>query len=278
MEELPQWSSWPSRLLGLIEWKNQKRDTAKVDREYDKDEYLRCLNFKKEKPTATPDDVRAHEFRLPRKPLCVSQKNALFELPSEQIMPVDNAVLLDALTPYMEGVDTVVELGCGYGYNLWELRRHFPEKKFLGGDYSPNAVTLADMLYKDCADLTVEQFNFYDSSFPMLERCARDAKVLVFTRHAIEQLPSVKQILQTLTQYFDRIVTAVHLEVAFENYGDSLLDLLRRRYVMMNDYNRDLLGVLKGRRDIDILRNDPDEYGVNPLNPSATIVWRPRKK
>ncbi|ALM10314.1 MAG: Uncharacterized protein PeribacterA2_0954 [Candidatus Peribacter riflensis] len=276
LAELPQWSPWPQRLLGLIEWRDQKRDTTKVDREYDKDEYLRCLNFKKENPGATADDVRAYEFRLPRKPLCVSQKNKLYELPSEQIMPVDNAVLLDALKPHMGGIDTVVELGCGYGYNLWELRRHFPEKTFLGGDYSPNAVKLAEMLYKDCPNMSIETFNFYDRSFPMLERCPKGSKVLVFSRHATEQLPTAKNVLATLTQYFDRIKVAIHLEVGFDNYGDSLLDLLRKRYVMINDYNRDLVSLIRSRSDIAFLTNEPDVYGVNSLNPSSELVWKPK--
>ncbi len=276
LAELPQWSPWPVRLLGLAEWKDQKRDTAKVDREYDKDEYLRCLNFKKENPNAMPDEVRAHEFRLPRTPFCVSQKNKLFELPAEQVIPVDNAVLLDALQPHMDSIDTVVELGCGYGYNLWELRRHFPEKQFLGGDYSPNAVALAGMLYEDCPNMFIETFNFYDNSFPMLERCPKGSNVLVFTRHATEQLPTARNVFATLAQHFDRIRVGVHLEVGFDNYGDSLLDLLRKRYVVVNDYNRDIVSLLQARTDIEVLVNESDVYGVNPLNPSTHLVWRPK--
>jgi len=277
LAELPKWSPWPSRLLGLTEWKNQKRDVAKVDSEYDKDEYLRCLKFAQEKKSVTPEDVRSYEFRLPRPPLCVSQKNKLYELPSGKILAADNAMLLDVLSPLMKDVDTVVELGCGYGFNLWELRKHFPDKKFLGGDYSANAAKLAGMLYKDCPNMTVETFNFYNDSFPMLERCAPESKVLIFTRHATEQLPSVKKIFETLTQYFDRIAIAAHMEVGFENYGDGLLDLLRKRYVAVNDYNQDIVGVIRQRSDIELIRNDPDEYGINPLNPSSVIVWKPHK-
>ena len=276
LEDLPLWSTWPARLLGLTEWSTPKRDIQKVDREYDKDLYLRCLKFAKETPGATSDDVRAHEFRLPAKPVCVSQKNMLYELSGEQIMPADNAMLVSVLTPYMEGVDTVVELGCGYGYNLWELRKHFPKKTFLGGEYSANAVTLAEMLYKGCDNLTVEHFNYYDASYPLLERCRPDAKILLFTRHSIEQLPAAKPFFDTLTKYFPRIVAVVHIEVALENYGDSLIDLLRRRYMAVNDYNRDIVSTLQHRPDIGMVMNEHDVYGLNPLNPSAVIAWKPR--
>lgn len=110
----------------------------------------------------------------------------------------------------------------------------------------------------------------------MLEQCPSDAKVLLFSRHATEQLPTAAKVFETLSKYTDRIVTVVHMEVAFENYRDSLLDLLRKRYVLANDYNRDLLSLVQAGKEREILRNDHDAYGVNPLNPSSIIAWKPR--
>jgi len=276
LDSLPQWSPWPARLLGMTDWTTQKRDIQKVDKEYDKEEYLRCLNFVQERKGATPEDVRTFEFRLPRKPLCVSQKNELFVLPAEHLLAVDNAMLAQILGPFMADVHTVVELGCGYGYNLWELRRQFPDKRFVGGEYSANAVRLAGLLYATHPNITVESFNYYDDAYSLLERCPADGKTLVFTRHSIEQLPSAKKFLTSLSQYFDRIAAVVHMEVAYENYGNGLLDLLRKRYVVANDYNRDLVGLLQNHPDIAVLRNEADVYGVSPLNPSSVIAWKPR--
>lgn len=275
LESLPQWSPWPARLLQLNEWTQPIRTVQKVDKEYDKEEYFRCLQFKKERKNATPDEVRSYEFRLPRD-LCVSQKNKLFVLPSEKVLAADNSMLLETLTPFMNEVEYVVELGCGYGYNLWTLRNHFPEKNFLGGDYSPNAVTLAGLLYAEHSNIGIEQFNYYDDTYALLERCPPNGKTLLYTRHSIEQLPSAKKLFETLTQYFDRLSMVVHMEVALENYGDDLLDLMRKRYVAVNDYNRDLVGLVRSRPDIELLRNDSDEFGFNALNPSSVIVWRPR--
>lgn len=276
--DLPKWSPWPARLLQLSEWKALTRDTKKVDSEYDKDKYLRCLNFLKEHPGSTPDDIRAFEQHLPVASLCVSQRNALYELPTKNIIPADNAMLVDVLAPLMAEADIVMELGCGYGYNLWELRRKFPEKTYIGGEYSPNAIMIAGMLYADTSNLTVEAFNYYDATYGILERCPPGKKILLFTRHSIEQLPSAKNVIDILATHVDRLAAVVHMDVAMGNYGDSLLDLLRKKYVTACDYNRDLLDLLQARQsDIEIFRNDHDVYGQNPLNPSAVIGWRSRK-
>lgn len=245
--------------------------------EYDQDEYLRCLNYAQAQTKPTPDEVRAHECRLESgKSFCVSQGETLYEMPGEKIIGVDAELLVDTLSPLMKEGDTIVEIGCGYGINLWELWKRFPDKRYCGGEYSDNAVTLANMLYADIPAITVEHCNFYDDRYEVLERCPPDSRVIVFTRHAIEQLPTVKPFLTTLTRYFDRIACVVHLEIVSENRTNSLLGLLRQRYIDLNDYNRDLLSALQSRSDIEIVSNTPDVYGINPMNPTSLLIWKPR--
>ncbi|MDD4628689.1 MAG: hypothetical protein PHE68_04845 [Candidatus Peribacteraceae bacterium] len=279
LAELSQWSPWPSRLLGLSEWQTPHRDTEKVDNEYDKDKYARCLAFLKEHEGAvTPKDVRAFELHIdPLKSTCVSNKGVLYEMPQNKIMLTNANLLQETMDPLMKEANIVVELGCGYGYPLWILRQNFPKKKFIGGELSKNAVEIARILYADDPMITVEHCNLYDHSYGPLEQCPRDAKVIVFTRHAIEQLPSAAVFLKTLTQYFDRLVAVVHLEVIPEYDEHSLLDLMRQRYMIMNDYNHDLLKLLRERNDIETMKISYDEVGQNPLNPTSVIVWKPRR-
>ncbi len=277
-DELPKWSPWPIRLLGTVEWIAPVRTEKKVDSEYDKDEYPRCLTHAKEQTYPLPEEVRAFEFRLAeRKTFCISARSELFEMPTERILSNDDELLLETMRPFMKDVDTVVELGCGYGINLWTLRKAFPDKKYYGGEYSPNAVALANLLYRNEPSISVEPFNFYDAAYPLLDRFPKDARILVFTRHAIEQLPSARSVLAALSSHFPQIATVVHLEPTIGNYDDSLLGLLMRRYIAVNDYNRDLLSLLKARNDIEILSNDANVYGVSPLNPTSVIVWKPKR-
>lgn len=278
LQELPQWSPWPERLLQLKEWKTQERNVEKIDREYDKDKYLRCLEFAKEQGTdVSPGVVRAFELGLERsKGFCVSQKGKLYEVPPEKMIECNEDVLLSAVTPFMKDIDIVVEIGCGYGTNLWELHKKFPDKKYKGGEYSGNAIALAKMLYADIPAIDVQFCNFYDDAYQVLEDCPSDSRVLFFTRHAIEQLPTAAPLFKTLTKYFDRIHTGILLEVVMENYGNTLLDMLRRSYIAANDYNRDVLSVLTQNPKVELLHNDPDIFGLNAFNPTSALVWRPK--
>ena len=276
LTDLPKWSPWPARILGLSDWSVPNRTVEKVDKEYDKDKYLECLIYAKEQNSTDADTVKAFEFHLEKlTSICVSHEEKLYEMSADQIMPANDALLIESISPLIEEVDTIVEIGCGYGYNLWQLNKHFPNKIYRGGEYSPNAVQLAAMLYKDHDNISVEECNFYDNSYAVLEQCKPNEKVLLITRHAIEQLPTVAPFLQTLTQYFDRLSAVCHLELVYQNYDNTLLGMLRQRYATVNDYNNDLLTLLEDRPDIAIKTNNPDVFGHNPLNSTSLLTWQP---
>ncbi len=279
LNELPEWSPWPARIFGLSDWKTPTRDVAKVDKQYDKEEYLRCLEFARAKGKGvTADDVRAYELRLDeKKGMVMSQNEVLYEIPSKNVVAAHAALMPEVVGPLLRDADYAVELGCGFGLNLWELNKLNPAIQYRGGEYSKNAVELAAFLYADHPNIRVEQFNFYDASYPILEKIPADKKVVVFTRHAIEQLPTAKQVIESLSKYFDRIRAVVHLDVVQENYTDSLLGLMRKRYIVINDYNRDLLSLVKARKDAEIVRNDPDAFGINPFNPTNILIWKPKR-
>ncbi|MFH0770599.1 MAG: class I SAM-dependent methyltransferase [Candidatus Peregrinibacteria bacterium] len=279
LDELPQWSPWPSRLLGHTEWKTVTRSVEKIAAEYDRDKYLRCLEFVEHAGhPVTMDDVKNFELGAPHAPdRCVSCRNRLFEMRADRVISAHTQLLLDTVEPFMEGIDTVVEIGCGYGFNLWHLKERFPEKTYIGGEYSGNAITLSKKLLGNVTNISVAGCNFYDASYDVLEQCSPRSRVLVLTRHAIEQLPTAAPFLKTIERYFDRIAAVCHLEMMYGHYGNSLLGLLRRRYAEVNDYNRDVLDLLRGRSDVEIVAEEADLMGIAPLNPTSLLVWRPRK-
>ncbi|MDD5751488.1 MAG: hypothetical protein PHS73_03130, partial [Candidatus Peribacteraceae bacterium] len=126
---------------------------------------------------------------------------------------------------------------------------------------------------------TVETFNFYDASYPILDRLEKGRRVLVFTRHAIEQLPSAANMCVVLPQYADRVTEVVHLEPVYEaQEGGSLMALLRKRYTEMNDYNRDLLSLLQSNASVTVQEVQENIFGLNPLNPTTLIRWSALQK
>ena len=152
-------------------------------------------------------------------------------------------------------------------------KQHFPDKDFLGAEYSKNAVQLASKLYQHDPKVTVLPFNFYDDqSYRFLEGV--NPPIVVLTVHAIEQLQLVPPVLDTLLRYRENIQAVFHFEPVYELHDETLLGLMRHRYTELNDYNRDLLSQLQRRSYIRILSIQTNMFGLNPLNPTSIIEWK----
>jgi hypothetical protein len=274
LNDLPMWSVWPARLLGLEPWTIHSRTIEKVDQEYDKDKYARCLDYYiHEGENITPEDIKQFEFGLNiDDTVCISRGNDLYQASLGEARAEYYRLLLNTLRSEIEKCQTVIELGGGYGYNLWMLKQHFPIKAFMGGEYSKNAVELASRLYQHDPKIRVLPFNFYDDqSYRLLEMV--NPSVVVLTVHAIEQLQSSSPVLDALLQHRESIQSVFHFEPVYHLYDETLLGLMRRRYVNLNDYNKDLLPELQQRSYIRIRNTEANVFGLNPLNPTSVIHW-----
>lgn len=269
LKYLPEYSPWIAHLLGLTDFKVQTRDLTKIEAEYNKDKYAKLLAYYKNHRDLTMKDIK--DFSLQHyasNEICVSRDNKLFLANPDEFQQLEDSIFLDTFTELIDKTDAVVELGCGYGYNLMALKAKWPTMTYVGGEYSTNAIELANMLFG--ANI-VKYFNFYDAEWPLLE--AVRGHIIVFTKHAIEQLPSARETLATLAKYRGRVSDIVHFEPVYELIDNAMLGLLRQSYTHLNDYNRDLLTVI---REIggDIQQIYYDLCGRNPLNPTSLIHWR----
>ena len=96
----------------------------------------------------------------------------------------------------------------------------------------------------------------------------------IFTSHSIEQIPDATVIINHLEKQKSKINYVVHFEPTIVAERTTLLGLLRNKYLELNDYNRNLITVLKGRNDIEILELKTDIFGLVPLNTTNLIVWK----
>lgn len=274
LNELPKYSPWVARLLNIDPFPKPERTIAKIDAEYDKDKYAKFLQFYEQNSGIDFEKLRSvqEDYLPPEKEVCVSRGNELFLISAAAAQRLAKQTLLDSLVPYMAENRVILELGCGYGYNLGVLREAEPDHLFIGGDYSQNAVSLAGKLFRDYPEVTVSLFNFYDEAWSIFD--AVEERALVFTHHTIEQLPSVKSIMPTFARYRQKIARVVHLEPVFEfNDPNTTLGLMRQSYLLLNDYNKDLFTCLK-EMGAKILKVEKDVFGANPLNPTSLIVWQ----
>lgn len=276
LNDLPLWSQWPARLLGLSSWIVPTRTIEKIEAEYNQDKWAQRLDFYKSMGgSVTPADIETASLEsLPSaEKWCVSVGDELYETNILDARKAYDALIREAIVPFVEECETVVELGAGYGYNLWLLNQHLRGHVFVGGEYASNAVYLASLLFQDQSGISVRQFDFYDpETYTFLKTIP--APVVIFTVQAIEQLPRASVVFDTLLTYRDRISSVIHIEPIYHQEDKSLLGLMRRRYIEINDYNRDLLDQLQERPEIRIVRKELNVLSLVPLNSIGIIQWK----
>jgi len=272
LQDLPAWSPWPTRIMGLDPWTVPVRNLDKIASEYDQDKYHRILEWV-ERQTGEISLAQVQRGLIdmvgltPETQICMSRRQELLLATVEEAFTEQFRELAAQLAPAITGCRSVAELGSGIGLNLWYLKHEFPPFEYAGGDFSGNAVKVAHRLHQN-----VVKFNFYDlDSYSFLEWLPEP--IAVFTCHALEQLPTAAPFLEHLSCYRARIKAVVNFEPVTELYPKNLLGLLRARYTEINDYNRDLVSVLRSSSQVEIDRSEYDVIGVNPLNPSSVLAW-----
>ena len=155
-----------------------------------------------------------------------------------QVVPYDSrqADLPARLAAFIErhgGIDHVVELGSGYGHNLFKLHSALPPA--LRQSLTLHACELSDAgreVTKVLHDLDpaiplqIHEFDYYRADFGFL---AQAKSVLVFSSHSIEQIPELPEALYTalLAGNFD--CHCIHAEPVGWQYDEALRALRSER-------------------------------------------------
>jgi hypothetical protein len=254
-------NQWAKRLLGLSDFK-KKRDVQQVENEYNLDKYARLLELE----LGSMEEYKSKEFeQAGLNPLTgemtISFGDSLFKASVSETRNIYYGLIKSVLQKYSS--QNICELGCGYGFNL-----SFLDGNVYGGEYSKNAVKLGQKLGYD-----VTEFNYYnEKDYNFIKPDST-----VFTAHSIEQIPNAKIIVDCLEKQKDKINYVVHFEPTVIHERHSLLGIMRNKYMELNDYNRNLITVLKSRTDIEILELQADYFGLVPLNTANLIVWKFKK-
>ncbi len=273
IDELPQWSSWPTRLLSLEEWTTRNRTVEEIEREYNKEKYAECMEFIAQNPSASPEDIKKLELGGDtEKEICVSYKDTLGIMTIKQAWKYYTEQCLSLMKQYIQEADIICDFGCGYGYHLWLLSQQYPEKEYYGGEFAQNAVTLADALFANNANITVEQLDLTDPNLSIPYE--KKDNILIFSIYAYDNLPVAKASLERLIKIKGTNWRICHLEPVYDWCSSTLLGLLRRAYTNANDYNRDIYSVLSSHPEVHIEQEEREFFGVNPLHPTSFLSWK----
>jgi hypothetical protein len=186
----------------------------------------------------------------------------------------------NVLTPYLPA-SALVELGAGYGNIILALGKRQPlaEMRIIAGEYTASGVELIERLAR--AEGVKIEVGHCDFALPTIADFFIPENAVIFTSYATPCVPKLPtEFVTALSAYRPQAV--VNIEPCYE-YCDtkSLLGLMRRRYIEVNDYNTNLLTLLYDRRQeglIRILEERPCVFGSNPLLAASVIVWAPEKQ
>jgi len=288
LEELPYYTNWAERIVNADCSLNVKRNNEKVLAEYDIDKWEKVLDLLQNTYFSNFSNATDLFFYVHLSIMKSSKLvNTLISFADDHIIDVETDENREKcqyrfrsffIKKFKQDAEVLVELGSGVGRNMFALLQEFPQFSAAAcGDLSPTGVK--------CTQIVSEYFNtkvdayvhdHYDPNPSLMGKC-KDA--LVFTCQTIEQLPKVpEKLIQSLILARPHMV--VHFEPVYEHafINNRLLNLLRRKYTQIKDYNIDLFTYLldlEKSKEIRIVCNEPHVYGNNIFNPLSVIVWKP---
>jgi len=183
----------------------------------------------------------------------------------------------DILNFYINQFDnssqTLVELGCGWGLNLWTLLADNYPKKLEGYELSENGLNACREINNHFQyDVKFEKIDLTDhSTFPSLE------KKLVFTFHVLEQLKhNTSKVIENILK--SNPDSVIHFEPVPELYSNSDHEKLVKQYIKYMDYQDNLLSTLQkfekdGKLIIEI--SERLHFAANPFYETCLIKWTP---
>ena len=182
--------------------------------------------------------------------------------------------LIDATGPY----DAIIELGCGYGGNLFNIFYGGGprEAKYIGGEFTKSGVEIAQKLAKKAPKMKTEFFHFNHLE-PKLPFKKPFKRAFVFTCHSIEQVMQINE------NWFDEVVKAgefvrgAHLEpFGFQLKNSGPLSDMHKDFMIQNSWNINFAEVLRQAVERKIVKDEQIflEMGVTPdTNVGSLAFW-----
>jgi tRNA G46 methylase TrmB len=141
VNDLPQYSPWPARLLGLESWDKKQKTPSKIKQEFE-DEWGGLLKrLVKSKRTVTVKEIDS--WKLSPTPVLVLIDGQLSRSTPRKIHRLYLNLIEKALKKYLPA-SCLIELGSGYGSLVLSLaqRRGFQDLPILAAEYTQSGQKL----------------------------------------------------------------------------------------------------------------------------------------
>ena len=265
--------------MGLEPWEARKKIPSELLREFELDKYGPLW----ERANSASQEVTIQElaeggWNSTEKLICLNG-GELVEMEEKDAYLRQYQIQRAILTGFGPS-RSLVELGAGFGGVILRLAldEHFRDTSLFAAEYAASGIKLLNLLAKSQGtELIVGHCDFNSERITDL---AIPPHATIFTSFAAHYVPQYgTDFVGTISSWNPLVV--VHFEPLYEMCNAStLLGALQLRYIQVNDYNRNLLTVLKdaeSRGKITIVMKQSQMFGSNPLLPFSVIAWEPKK-
>ena len=168
--------------------------------------------------------------------------------------------------------EIIVELGCGWGRNLFCLRGFNFKNRLEGYEFTKNG-------YESAKE--VNEFFKCGIKFGRVD-LTKDLQIdisgkTVFTQKVLEQLKyDTEKVINNLIKAKPKQV--IHIEPTYELFPNNIRGLSSRLYIQLSDYQKSLLTTLKlfeKEGKIKILDAHRLKFGAKPIYEDSLIRWKP---
>lgn len=276
LDELPKFSKWPARLLGLEIWETKQKNPAEIEREFGREKWGTLLERFKSNPGSRLEDVDKWAAGDAVTTLA-SVDHHIVEMTPAESHEAYVAYIASALEPHLPA-SALVELGCGYGSVILGLARKasFQDIPYFAADFTRTGPELADLIG------SAESIRLTTGKADLRANPVTDLDIppgaLVYTAYAAQYVePLTADFVNGLIALKPR--TVIHIEPVYAHCDPAtLLGLLRQRYIEANGYNRNLSTILHDHErqgSLEIIHESVPGFGSNPLLAASVIAWRP---
>jgi hypothetical protein len=277
LDELPKFSKWPARLLGHEPWDPKEKTAEEIEREFGREKWGMLLEKFKQNPGSRLEDVDKWATGDVTNTIA-SVDEHIVEMSPEESHDAYIAFIAAALEPRLPA-SALVELGCGYGSAILGLARKaaFQDMPYFAADVTDTGPELAGLI--SAAEGIKLSTGRADLKANPVTGLAIPEGALIYTAYAAQYVePLTDEFVAGLIAL--KPATVVHIEPVYEHCNpETLLGLLRQRYIQVNGYNRNLSTILhhhERQGSLEIIQESVPGFGPNPLLAASVIAWKPR--
>lgn len=252
-----------------------KRDSFRVDSEYDQNAWKKILDGQAWTRYTKLEDFVCLGF--PEKPITAIVNGEWVEISNHDYYRHRNNALTKIIEKHLQFSSTLVELGCGFGYNILWLASQLPQKQFIGLDISENG--------RKAGQLIADHFGIKNIRFEHLDMLApNDPNWKLVEGNVAMTFASIEQVGRGTNEVISNILNAkpkevVHFETSFEDLDlMSPQDWLTRIYIRRKDYVQNLKQILQdlqSQNKLKLVDNFRFPYSPRIKNDFQVRIWRP---